>query len=174
LISRPSQLTVFQPFFIALNLPYSIKRGESVAIEASVFNYMTSDLADVTVTLRTSTDFEFVNDKQKIQRITAKAGTGTMVKFLIRPTKIGHITLLVEAVSPLAGDRIQKLLLVEAEGVTEFVNEAVFVDLRASREFVAGVDVKIPNYAIGESVRIEASVIGDLLGPTIENLDKLM
>lgn len=40
LTKSPSTLKVFQPFFISLNLPYSIKRGEAVAIQIVVFNYM--------------------------------------------------------------------------------------------------------------------------------------
>lgn len=40
LTKSPSTLNVFQPFFISLNLPYSIKRGEAVAIQIVVFNYM--------------------------------------------------------------------------------------------------------------------------------------
>ncbi len=40
LTKAPTKLKVFQPFFISLNLPYSIKRGEAVAIQIVVFNYM--------------------------------------------------------------------------------------------------------------------------------------
>ncbi|KAG5667162.1 hypothetical protein PVAND_015159 [Polypedilum vanderplanki] len=174
LTKESSKLTVFQPFFIALNLPYSIKRGETIAIEVIIFNYMTNDLKDTTVYLYENSDFKFVNSKEKSQKITAKSNTGTSVKFTITPTKIGYITLIVEAISSFAGDKIQKLLLVEAEGITEYVNEAVLVDLRTQKEFENHFEVKIPNYAITDSVKIEASVIGDLLGPTIENLNNLI
>lgn len=45
LTKSPSTLKVFQPFFISLNLPYSIKRGEAVAIQIVVFNYMDTAVA---------------------------------------------------------------------------------------------------------------------------------
>ena len=35
-----SQLTVFQPFFVSLNLPYSVIRGEEFGLQAMVFNYL--------------------------------------------------------------------------------------------------------------------------------------
>lgn len=34
------KLTVFRPFFIKTNLPYSVKRGEKLALQILVFNYM--------------------------------------------------------------------------------------------------------------------------------------
>ena len=34
------QLEVFQPFFLSLDLPYSVVRGEEVAIKAVIFNYL--------------------------------------------------------------------------------------------------------------------------------------
>lgn len=33
------QLQVFQSFFVSLNLPYSVVRGEEVALQVTVFNY---------------------------------------------------------------------------------------------------------------------------------------
>ena len=40
--SFPFQLTVFQPFFVSMQLPYSVVRGELVVVQANVFNYRTS------------------------------------------------------------------------------------------------------------------------------------
>uniref|UniRef100_A0A3Q3LK42 Alpha-macroglobulin receptor-binding domain-containing protein n=1 Tax=Labrus bergylta TaxID=56723 RepID=A0A3Q3LK42_9LABR len=36
------ELTVFQPFFLELSLPYSIIRGENFELKATVFNYLSS------------------------------------------------------------------------------------------------------------------------------------
>jgi len=33
------QVQVFQSFFVSLNLPYSVVRGEEVALQVTVFNY---------------------------------------------------------------------------------------------------------------------------------------
>ncbi len=40
----PFQITVFKPFFVTLNLPYSIIRGEEFALQALVFNYLQDDM----------------------------------------------------------------------------------------------------------------------------------
>ena len=39
-IARPATLTVFKPFFVTINLPYSVIRGELVEITLTVYNYL--------------------------------------------------------------------------------------------------------------------------------------
>ncbi|CAJ0934553.1 unnamed protein product [Ranitomeya imitator] len=39
-LSPSSSLRVFQPFFVDLTLPYSVVRGETFTLKASVFNYL--------------------------------------------------------------------------------------------------------------------------------------
>ena len=39
-IARPATLTVFQPFFVTISLPYSVIRGELVEITVTIFNYL--------------------------------------------------------------------------------------------------------------------------------------
>lgn len=60
LTKEPRSLQVFQPFFVSLNLPYSVRRGEVLSIPVGIFNYMDGDF-DVEVTLQNSDqDLEFV------------------------------------------------------------------------------------------------------------------
>ena len=39
-ISNITLLTSFQPFFLSMNLPYSVIRGEVVSLIVTVFNYL--------------------------------------------------------------------------------------------------------------------------------------
>lgn len=58
---NPRKLEVFQPFFVSLNLPYSVKRGEIIAIPIVVFNYMDNDL-DAEVSLdNAGQEFDFID-----------------------------------------------------------------------------------------------------------------
>lgn len=51
---------MLQPFFVSLNLPYSVKRGEVISIPVGVFNYL-DDEFNVEVTLHnTDQELEFV------------------------------------------------------------------------------------------------------------------
>jgi CD109 antigen len=174
---------------VSLNLPYSIKRGEVVAIPIVVFNYMENDQrAEVTLS-NDDKEFEFAEvdddendvnrekravESQRKKQVVVKSNSGSSVSFMIRPLKAGKITIKVTATSPTAGDGIERELIVEPEGITHFMNKAVFIDLRNGNEFKTNITIDIPKNAIPDSTFIEASAIGDVLGPSLENIDKLM
>ena len=174
---------------MSTNLPYSIKRGEVVSIPFAVFNYLGTDLNVNVKFFNTDREFEFVEvneaensvnrqkralEKERMKEILVKSNEGSSISFMIRPLKAGYITIKVTAESQLAGDGIERQLKVEPEGVPQYFNEAVFVDLRNQKDFQKTIQVTIPSDAVEDSTRIEASVIGDILGPTLENLDNLI
>lgn len=178
----PSKVTVFRPFFISLNLPYSIIRGEAVAIQIVVFNYMQKDVEAVVV-LKNSGQFDFVTFEsdaneislpQKSKRVMVKSSDGALVSFMIQPKILGYVDIEVSAQASNAGDRVLKKLLVKPEGVTLNFNKAILVDLRKNPTFNRNVKVDIPQYAVPGSQRVEVTAIGDILGPAINNLDSLL
>nr|BAR45594.1 thioester-containing protein 1 [Niponia nodulosa] len=180
----PQKVEVFRPFFVTLNLPYSIVRGESVAIQALVFNYMKEDV-EAEVTLDNPNDqFELTgllnrvdadhNATSEMKTVKVKAGDGTSVSFLITPKVVGPIDLTVTAKSSKSGDALNRKLLVKAEGSPQFFNKAVLVDLRNSSNFKEDVEINIPPFAVKDSEHVEVSAIGDIMGPTVNNLDKLI
>jgi CD109 antigen len=188
LTKLPSKLNVFQPFFVSTNLPYSIKRGEVVAIPISVFNYLELD-TEVDVTLFNSEqEFDFVDVNEDEDRVRRKRGLeaerkkktfvksneGSLVTFMIKPLKVGYIKIKASAESDIAGDGVERYLLVEPEGVTKYENKAILIDLRNSQNFNTKIAISVPPNVVSDSVKIEASATGDVMGPTLENLDKLM
>ncbi|XP_050081678.1 CD109 antigen-like isoform X3 [Anopheles aquasalis] len=185
LTQRPRKLNVFLPFFVSTNLPYSVKRGEVVAIPIVVFNYMEDDLTATVVLENKEQEFEFADveneiiDTSKVElsrekRLAVPANSGKTVSFMVKPKKLGHITIKVQATSDVAGDAVERQLLVEPEGLPQYVNKAMFVDLRATTEVKKEFEVEIPRNAVPDSTRIEVGVIGDVLGSTIQNLDSLI
>ena len=170
-------------------MPYSIKRGEVVSIPVLVFNYMDSDHEAEVTLFNSDAEFEFTEideDENQLHRpkrsielqrkktVLVKSQSGVTVSFMIRPLKVGHIKIKVTGVTGVAGDGLERQLIVEPEGVTQFKNKAVLLDLRAEAEIKTELSIKVPSNAVPDSIKIEASVIGDILGPTLENLDKLM
>nr|XP_029535870.1 alpha-2-macroglobulin-P-like [Oncorhynchus nerka] len=65
-LAPPVEITVFQPFFLELTLPYSIIRGEHFELKATVFNYLSKCIM-VSVTPAPSLDYTLtpLNDDQK-------------------------------------------------------------------------------------------------------------
>jgi CD109 antigen len=73
LTKTPRTLNVFQPFFVSINLPYSVKRGEVVSIPIVVFNYQDNDqLAEVTLH-NTDQEFEFTEISNEIEENKSKS-----------------------------------------------------------------------------------------------------
>jgi CD109 antigen len=180
MLDQPKKLNVFQPFFVSTNLPYSIKRGEVVSIPIIVFNYMEQDQQVEVSLFNQDNEFEFAengkitNESKLTKFITVKSNDGTSVNFIIKPLKAGNIKIKVVATSGVAGDGLEQFLIVEPEGVTQYMNKALFIDLRHQKEFKTNFRISIPENAVPDSTKIEISAIGDILGPSIENLDKLM
>uniref|UniRef100_A0A034VPG0 CD109 antigen n=1 Tax=Bactrocera dorsalis TaxID=27457 RepID=A0A034VPG0_BACDO len=185
LTANPTKIQVFQPFFVSTNLPYSVKRGEVIAIPVIIFNYMDKALDAEVVMENTDNEYDFteatneIEDKpldvvQRVKRVSVASNTGRSISFMIRPKKIGQITLKITATTPLAGDAIHQMLKVEPEGVTQYENRAVFINLKDKNVHNEKLNVDVPAEAIPDSEYIEFSVVGDLLGPTLKNLDKLV
>ncbi|XP_012527299.1 CD109 antigen isoform X2 [Monomorium pharaonis] len=184
LIEEPRKLKVFKPFFISVNLPYSVIRGEIVGIQIVVFNYMNKDLtAEVLLTNEGQFDFaevsNEVHDVPKLElyrkkKVDIKANSPSSVSFMIIPRELGYITIKATASSVLAGDSVEHKLLVNAEGETQYKNEAVFLDLRNAEQTSANVTINIPNNAVPGSENIQISAVGDILGPSIPNLANLI
>lgn len=72
LTQRPRELEVFQPFFVSLNLPYSVKRGEIVSIPVVIFNYMEGDQTAEVTLHNTENEFEFVEPTNEIEETPRK------------------------------------------------------------------------------------------------------
>ena len=68
-INQPTKLQVFRPFFIQLNLPYSVIRGEVIAIQAVIFNYMSKEVG-AEVTIENIGDFDFVEGESDVNDIS--------------------------------------------------------------------------------------------------------
>lgn len=61
------KLRVFRPFFLSLNLPYSIVKGEAVGVQVLVHNYMNRDVvADVTLD-NSANQFTFTEDENEVE-----------------------------------------------------------------------------------------------------------
>lgn len=88
------------------------------------------------------------------------ASNGTAVSFTINPIKVGPLVIKVTAVSPLAGDGVERILPVEPEGVPKYINKAFFVDLRETNELDTKLVVEIPKAVVPDSARVEVSAIG--------------
>lgn len=159
-----------------------------MSVACSVFNYLPNDIEADIILENEHNEFEFVDSavsdqiypeilKQQFRKkkLTIRSQDALNAIFTVRPIKVGVISLKVSAVSPVVNDCIIKTLNVECEGVAQFINKSVFIDLHEKSQIDPSVlQIEIPKIALPDSTRIEISCVGDLLGGTIKNLQNLI
>ncbi|XP_014895009.1 CD109 antigen [Poecilia latipinna] len=177
LTEKPAELTVFQDFFLSLNLPAYIIRGEELVLEVVLFNYLQEEL-EVTVIVAESDAFEFVFPDSEavamasVRRLLVEPEGGATVLVPIRPLVLGDVPIAVKAVSSAAADFVRTTVLVKAEGRPQSFSSSLLLDLPAGRS--GSVAFRFPAGVVDGSQRVSVTAIGDLLGPSISGLDSLV
>ncbi|NXD52483.1 A2MG protein, partial [Corvus moneduloides] len=131
-LSPTVSLRAFQPFFVELTMPYSVVRGESFTLKATVFNYLPACIR-VSVTLAQSTHFlATLVEKEKESHCLCENLRKT-VAWLVTPKSLGQVEFsvttealqnqqpcgnaIVETPEKGRKDTVIRQLLVEPEGV---------------------------------------------------------
>lgn len=186
-ISKQAKIVVKKDFFIKLYMPYSIRIGEILKVDVSVFNYL-ADKKSVKATVKifhNNEDFELVQlnsgckfstlePGDKTNQVEVPKGNGKSVHFLIRSKKIGAIKIKVHASASGHSDTVEKYVVVKAEGYKKIENKAFLIDLRkiTKKNYFTEIDeIALPrNKSLyrENSVEISSSVIGEMLGPSIK------
>lgn len=181
---QPSKLRVFRPFFISMQLPVSgVVRGEVVAVEMVIFNYGDEDVT-ANVTLANPGNFlfaDFVNEidqgspsGSKTRQVRVAADSGSPLSFMIVPQELGSMEMTVTATTGQAVDIVKKQLLIKPEGARLSVNKAMLIDLRSESTYTTTVNITTPPNIVNGSRAISVSLIGDVLGPAVSDLDQLL
>jgi len=162
-----SELTVLQPFFIQVDLPYSAVRGEEFPVKVALYNYLDQP-QEFQVEMESSGWFEPLGDTSG--SLTVGANDIGSIAFTIRPSELGVQEIKVTARSPQAADAVVKNLTVVPEGVErEVVENAV---LSAGNSVTLG--AAVPPLAVEGSARAYLALTGSFLTQTIEGLDQLL
>ncbi|XP_075698812.1 alpha-2-macroglobulin-like protein 1 [Rhinoderma darwinii] len=189
-LSSQVSLTVFKPFFVELTLPYSIIQGETLTLKASVFNYLNQCLK-VQITLLNTTDFSVIECPNCIYSGCICANQAITFIWSITTNKIGLLTIIVraEAVNsndlcegkkpyvPPSGnlDILQRVLLVKPRGVRKEITQNVYLCLNDSSQGIQTYfTLELPNNWVNQSESAYISVMGDILGTALQNLDHLI
>ncbi|XP_054425606.1 CD109 antigen [Pteronotus mesoamericanus] len=181
LTTAPVELQAFQPFFIFLNLPYSVIRGEEFALEVTIFNYL-RDATKVKVIIEKSDKFDILMASNEInatghqQTVLVPSEDGATVVFPVRPTHLGEIPITVTAVSPAASDAVTQRILVKAEGIEKLYSQSILLDLTDNKlqTMRKTLSFSFPPNTVSGSERVQITAIGDILGSSINGLSSLI
>ncbi|XP_029028279.1 alpha-2-macroglobulin-like [Betta splendens] len=182
------QIKVFQPFFLELTLPYSIIRGENLELKATVFNYLSSCIM-VTVTPAPSPHYTLTPLSGDQYTSCLCGSERKTLSWTMDPSSLGKVSVSVsaEAVTsdvtcnnevvmlPERGrvDVVTKSLIVKAEG-TEITNAYSWLLCPKEEALTKEIELQLPVNVIEGSAHASVSVLGDILGRALQNLDGLL
>ncbi|NWV38181.1 A2MG protein, partial [Grantiella picta] len=89
-LSPTVSLRAFQPFFVELTMPYSVVRGESFTLKATVFNYLPACIR-VSVTLAESTHFLAVPVGKQEESYCICVNERKTVAWAVTPRSLGQL-----------------------------------------------------------------------------------
>nr|UFX77146.1 CD109 antigen-like isoform H [Biomphalaria glabrata] len=177
---EPFKLTAFQLFFLSMNLPYSIKRGEVFVLRVTVFNYRSQHVQAV-VSLAHSDQFMVVDETESegwySKSLSLEAYRASSVSYRINATTLGQITLHVTATDPADGqkDEVKRELLVKPEGVERSRAITKVMILNSGKSLSETFNIKWPQEKIvPDSQRVEIKVTGEVFGQALSGLENLV
>uniref|UniRef100_A0A3B5LAV3 Alpha-2-macroglobulin bait region domain-containing protein n=1 Tax=Xiphophorus couchianus TaxID=32473 RepID=A0A3B5LAV3_9TELE len=178
------KLTVFQPFFLELTLPYSIIRGENFELKATVFNYLTKCIM-VKVTAAPSSDYTLTPLSGDQYTSCLCANERKTLSWTMNPTALGvvNVTVTAEAIPSHAScdneivsipdrgriDTVTRPLIVKAEGV-EVVKTHNWLLCPKGQYDVNQAQI-VTNCS---KICFYVFITGDILGRALQNLDGLL
>nr|XP_023686044.1 alpha-2-macroglobulin-like protein 1 isoform X1 [Paramormyrops kingsleyae] len=186
-LAPPVTLTVFQPFFLDLTLPYSIIRGERFVLKATVYNYL-SDCIVVKVTALPSKEYNLkpcaqcqytscvcASETKTFKWNLQSSALAGAVNVSVRAEASAGTCMYKTAIMPGKGrvDTIVRTLLVKAEGQgrTDSYSWLLCPNGTAVKQEVV---LHPPANLVAGSARASVSVLGDVLGRALQNMGDLL
>ncbi|XP_071480619.1 pregnancy zone protein-like [Diadema antillarum] len=189
-VADSTSIRAFQPFFLSYTLPYSVLRGEKVPVKVSVFNYLTGCLT-VELSMTESTSFSIETEPES-PIIEVCGSISRTVEYELIFSELGDIPIRVDAVANRvadgngeigpgnytfpAADALEDTILVEPEGAEreETFSEMICPNDEGDELYSNLVTLALPEVVVPGSARGRIQVIGDVIGPVMSNLGKLL
>ncbi|KAM4618032.1 alpha-2-macroglobulin-like protein 1 [Discoglossus pictus] len=189
-ISPPTSLRTFQPFFVDISLPYSVIRGESFTVKASVFNHL-KQCIKVQTSLQPSLELEEEPCVDCQYSSCLCADDSKTFYWNIRATKLGEVNVTVRTealdtqemcnneltVVPKQGgiDTVIRPLLVQPGGILEETSHSFMLCSKGQdHSDEEKISLKVPENILEDSGRAYMTVRGDSLGTALQNMDRLL
>ncbi|XP_076465640.1 alpha-2-macroglobulin-like protein 1 isoform X2 [Babylonia areolata] len=187
-LSPVTSITTFQPFFLAFNLPYNAVRGERLPITVTVYNYLDKCL-HMELKVDGMKGFKVHGPHANRAPFCLCGGMSKTRKFYITAQDIGKLPIFARAliVPGVCGnsaqmdtqyinlsDSVERKVLVKAEGVTQRYSHSLYICPKDGETYVKEFSLPLPSDIVKDSARGDVTVIGDIMGPALTNLDNLV
>lgn len=160
--SEEAAIRVFQPFFVDLDLPVALRRGDEVTVPVAVYNYLDRP-QKVTLELADADWFELLDDAKKT--VDLAPGEVGSAGFRIAAKKVGKFDFEITARGEGASDAVRRLVEIEADGRRV---EQVF---NGTLEQPATIEFDLPTDVIEGSVEVVVKLYPSSFSQLVDGLD---
>uniref|UniRef100_M3XYI7 CD109 molecule n=1 Tax=Mustela putorius furo TaxID=9669 RepID=M3XYI7_MUSPF len=187
LTSSPVELQAFQPFFIFLNLPYSVIRGEEFALEVTIFNYL-KEATEVLLIIHTSgRSFSFLppctfsSSSLLLEGVASSHCPSVLLAVGIKNSRylsncIHTVNTADRGVEMMSTDINRVPFFLQAEGIEKSYSQSILLDLTDNKlqTLLKTLSFSFPPNTVSGSERVQITAIGDILGSSINGLASLI
>lgn len=163
--SKTRGITVFQDFFVDIDLPVSLTEGDEVSIPVAVYNYL-KQAQNVKLVMTKEDWFELLSD-QTVTR-TLQKDEVTVVYFRIRVTGIGRHSLTIKAYGSEMSDAISREIDVLPDG------ELFLTSVSDRLEGTVEKSIVIPARAIDGPSKIMVKVFPGIFSQIVDGLESML
>jgi hypothetical protein len=163
--SKTAGITVFQDFFVDLDLPVSLTQNDQVSIPVAVYNYLKTSQR-VQLELQLEPWFELLDDSTK-ERVL-KENEVSVVYFKIRVQEIGTHRLTLKAYGQQQSDAISRKIEVVPDGQEHLVSVSDRLNADVAKT------VYVPAEAIEGASKIFVKVFPGIFSQIVDGLDSML
>jgi hypothetical protein len=160
-------IRVFQDFFVDIDLPLALTRGDEVAFPVAVYNYL-KEPQKVQIDLQPEGWFELVDGAGWSRTLDLKAGEVTAVSFRVRAKRVGHFPLTVKAQGTKRTDAVRRSVEVAPDG---YPVEQVFGDRLSG---TATQTIVLPDGALPDASRLLVKVSPSVVSQILEGIEGIL
>ncbi|XP_049817832.1 murinoglobulin-2-like isoform X2 [Aethina tumida] len=184
--SQEIEISAFQPFFVDVVTPYSVKREEYFYVPITVFNYLNYSLP-IRIKLEYTDNLESDNSIGNLSHcVTPNATINHVFNLKALTTGSGNITVLTEVDTDFPSkcgpdsvvnkrDIVQKSIIIEPEGYPVKITKSALLCGSGERESKnISWEISTPDDIVSKTAKAYVAFNGDILGPAIENLENLL
>ncbi len=155
-------MKVFQPFFVDLNLPVSLTRGDEVGMPVVLYNYLNRP-QKVKLTLAKESWFTLAGDSEQIIELQPNEVRST--RYTLKVEKVGTHRLRVTALAGAVGDAIEREIDVVPDGTKVETVHSGSLDRPVAHA------LEVPGNAIEGSVKAFLKLYPSSFSQVVEGLD---
>uniref|UniRef100_A0A8C9P276 Uncharacterized protein n=1 Tax=Spermophilus dauricus TaxID=99837 RepID=A0A8C9P276_SPEDA len=179
-LSPTVSLQVFQPFFLELTLPYSVVRGETFTLKATVSNYL-SHCIQVRVQLEISSAFLAIPAENNEESHCVCGDRQKTISWVVTPKSLGKVNFTATADAlqsqETCGNEVTEFpTLVHKDTVIKslIVEVCEYISYLENTGVSEKLSLRVPSNVVEGSARATYSVLGDILGSAVHNLQNLL